>query len=108
MSYLPGIYLGFRHNKAVFGLETITEMSQYEVAIDPNHHGYTRAFKLKKDGTRYSKSIPLHAEGFRLFKGKLEAQTYITNYKREIDNRVQELIQYSRKNIEYLDGVQFP
>ena len=44
----------------------------------------------------------------RLFKNKHEAQDYINKRKRELDEKVQELMDYVRKNIEYLDGVQFP
>ena len=57
MSYALGVYFGFRHHEAIFGYDSISEITQYEIAVDPNHYGYTRAFKLRKDGTKYSSFI---------------------------------------------------
>lgn len=108
MKSLPGVYFGFRHHKALFDLERIEDINMYEVAVDPNHYGYLRVFKLRKDGTKYSKSMPLHTDSLHLFKDKIEARDYLEKHKDDLDKKIQSLADYVRKNSEYLDGVQFP
>ncbi len=102
-----GIYFGFRHYKSDWRTDEIKEIATFEIAKDPSHYNYRRAFKLKRDGSRSSKSIPLHSEGLCLFKHKLSAQEYIERCIVQKEKKAQEFLERTKESIEYLQKVTF-
>lgn len=102
-----GIYFGFRHYQSDYRTDEIKEIAMFEIAKDPSHYHDLRAFKLKRDGNRSSKSVPLYSEGLRLFKHKLSAQEYIGRCVVQKEKKAQEFLERTKESIEYLQKVVF-